>query len=131
MPLIPKKALIYSIYLWLTGFVWGTIVFMVPLLKDIPSLPYFSKFPAISFPILFAYALLLWIWSNSYLKYAGGGTLEALKFGIFIFVLNLLLDLIVYRVFFTDESYFNYFSIWLSYLIMIVIPLVVSKMREE
>jgi len=36
-------AIWYAIILWVVGFVWGTVVFMIPSLKNIPSISYVSK----------------------------------------------------------------------------------------
>ncbi len=39
-----KVALWYAFLLWIFGFVWGTIVFMVPVLKGIASILGFQDF---------------------------------------------------------------------------------------
>jgi hypothetical protein len=45
------KALAYAILLWIIGFVWGSIVFMNPELKNVTAIPYVSRNPAITFPL--------------------------------------------------------------------------------
>jgi hypothetical protein len=39
MPQKLGKALAYAISLWLVGFVWGSIVFMTPVLKAVAPVP--------------------------------------------------------------------------------------------
>ncbi len=66
-------------------------------------------------------------WSKSYLRDVSGGTAEALKFGAALFVINFVLDAVIYRVLFMSENYFSFLSIWPSYLLMLVIPVLISK----
>ncbi len=73
------RALWYSVLIWVIGFVWGSIVFVVPALKSVPTIPYVSRYPAVSFPILVVYAVLLIILSRSYLRSADDKAGEGLS----------------------------------------------------
>jgi hypothetical protein len=53
------KGIWYAVVLWLVGFVWGMIVFMVPLLKNVPSISHVSKLPAVSLVLLPLYLVML------------------------------------------------------------------------
>jgi hypothetical protein len=68
IPYKAKTAVFYAVLLWIIGFVWGSIVFIVPSLKNLSSAPYISKYPAISFPLLIAYIILLLVLAPRYLK---------------------------------------------------------------
>jgi hypothetical protein len=57
MPRKLGKALAYASLIWVSGFVWGSMVFMTPALRNIPAIPYVSRYPAISFPLL-----IVWIY---------------------------------------------------------------------
>jgi hypothetical protein len=52
MPYKTTKALLYALFIWLIGFIWGSIVFMTPRLRTIAPIRFVSINPAISFPIL-------------------------------------------------------------------------------
>ena len=122
MPYNLRKALGYAIVLWMIGFVWGTIVFMVPTLMDMGSVPYISKYPAISVPIIVIYVILLFVLMPGYLEPVSEKRVEGLKFGFLLLVSNFVLDAEVYVGLFGDTEYFTYFSIWLAYALFIIIP---------
>lgn len=116
-------ALWYGLLLWIIGFIWGMIVFMVPTLKELPSIAYISKFPVISFPLIVLYAILLFFLSKRYLTSAEEKVIEGLKLGLTVFLVTVILDGIVYWLLFQGKDYFAFLSIWLSYAIFIIIPL--------
>jgi len=116
------KALWYALLLWLIGFVWGTIVFVVPTLKNVSSVQYISKYPVISLPLMMLYAVLLFFLSGKYLRTAGEKFIEGLKFGITLFLVSFFLDVLVYFFLFKGKDYFAFLSIWLSYAMFIAIP---------
>jgi hypothetical protein len=91
-PYKAKKAVFYAILFWIVGFVWGSAVFIVSSLKNLPSIPYLSKYPAISFPLLIAYIILLFLLVPRYLNTTERKKVEGLKFGATIFLINFVLD---------------------------------------
>jgi hypothetical protein len=70
MPHKPVKAILYALLLWITGFTWGSVVFMTPALKAVAPIQYISSNPAISFPILIVWIFLTWAMAKNYLKSA-------------------------------------------------------------
>ena len=44
-------ALGIALFVWMSGFVWGSIVFMTPALKNVPRIPHISQYPLINFPL--------------------------------------------------------------------------------
>lgn len=116
------RALSYAVLIWVIGFVWGTIVFMVPTLKNLPSVPYVSKYPAISVVVLVVYLVLVFFLAKGYLKASDEKIAEELKFGITLFLVNIVLDALVYVILFKGKDYFAYLSIWFAYAIFIAIP---------
>jgi hypothetical protein len=117
----------YSVLLWVLGFVWGTVVFMVPPLKAVQSIPYFSKYPAISLVLLPVYLILVWLVARHYLSSETNKAVEGLKLGGMILLVNLLLDVIVYLILFNSPDYFTFASIWVVYAIFVFLPWLVGK----
>lgn len=117
----------YAILLWMVGFVWGVIVFTVPSLKNLPSVLYLSKYPAVSFPLLVVYVILLFVLTPRYLKMAERKEGEGLKFGVTLTLINFVLDFVVYYVLLNGVDYFTYFSIWFAYTLFIVIPCAIGR----
>ncbi len=130
-PYKPLKALWYAVLLWLIGFIWGTIVFMAPALKDIPTIPYISKYPAVSAPLTVVYFIIIFLLTKRYLADTDKKAAEGLKFGLTIFLLNFILDALVYVVLFRSSDYFAYFSIWLSYAISVAVPWFAGRRLER
>jgi hypothetical protein len=133
VPYKPVKAILYAVLLWVTGFIWGSVVFMTPALKAVAPIPYISSNPAISFPILIVWIFLTWVLAKNYLKGADDKPAEGLKFGIVLAVTNFLLDLIVLVILLkTGGKYFASASVLLAYTLLIVIPWLVGRsMRKE
>ena len=124
MPQRFGRALAYALLIWITGFVWGTVVFMTPALKDVSSVSYVSRFPAISFPLLLLWPFLANMLARSYLKRTAGDTAsEGLKLGLTFALVNFLLDLLVLVILFKNGfGFFAYLTIWLAYFILLIVP---------
>lgn len=95
---------------------------MTPALKDIPAIPYISKYPAVSAPLTVAYFIIIFLLTKRYLEDTDKKAAEGLKFGLTIFLLNFILDALVYVVLFRSSDYFAYSSIWLSYILAVAVP---------
>jgi hypothetical protein len=134
MPFKPyrvKTALWYGTLLWIIGFVWGMIVFMMPTINCVPSIPYVSKYPTISAPLIVLYVILSYLMAKSYLDLTGDRPTEGLKFGVTAFLLSILLDILIYVVLFRSSNYFAYISIWLTYAILIGIPWITGEYSQK
>ena len=132
MPYRIGKALIYAVLIWLIGFVWGSIVFMTPALKNISAIPYVSKNSAISFPILIIWLMVAYILARSYLKAAADKVAEGLKLGIMFSVVNVGLDLLVLVLLLrAGFSYFISLTVWLGYLVLLIIPWLVGRSAQR
>ena len=126
------KALIYAVLLWIIGFVWGSIVFMTPALKNVAAIPYVSGNPAISFPILILWLIATYLLAKSYLKAAGNKAAAGLKLGIVFSVVNVLLDLLV--LVFLLKTGFRYFislTVWSGYLLLLTLPWIVGRSLQR
>jgi hypothetical protein len=123
MPNRLGKALMYAVFLWLIGFVWGSIVFMTPALKRVPPIRYVSSNPAISFPILVVWLIAAYLFARSYLGTAPDRHGEALQLGITFSIVNFLLDLLVLVLILkAGFGYFVSLTVWLGYFILFIIP---------
>jgi hypothetical protein len=123
MPQRFGRALAYGLLIWIIGFVWGSVVFMTPALKSIPSIPFVSRFPAISFPLLIVWIMVGYLLARSYLRKTSGDASEGLRLGIVFAAVNFLLDLLVLVFLFKNgPGYFASLTVWLAYLILIVVP---------
>ncbi|NJD54066.1 MAG: hypothetical protein FIB07_14505 [Candidatus Methanoperedens sp.] len=130
-PYKPGKALLYSVLIWLIGFFWGTLVFMTPALMDLQSIPYISKYPAISFPLIAAYFIIGCLLARDYLGGTDKKAAEGLRFGVLIFLVNFILDVLIYFILFNSKDYFAYFSIWFSYIMFIAYPWLIGLWFER
>ena len=117
------KALGFAILIWIIGFVWGSIVFMTPALKNVAPIPYISRNPAISFPILLIWLVITCLLAKNYLATVTNPGAAGLKLGIVFSVTNLLLDLIVLVwLLKAGAGYFLSVTIWLAYFLLLIIP---------
>lgn len=132
MPFRIGKALSYAVLLWITGFVWGSIVFMTPALKSVPAIPYVSRNPAISFPILIVWLILTYLLAKSYLRAADDKVGEGLKIGILFSVVNVFLDLVVLVLLLkAGFDYFISLTVWVAYLMLLTIPWLVGRSLQR
>ena len=123
MPQRISRALAYALLIWIIGFVWGMVVFMTPALKNIPAIPYVSRYPAISFPLLLVWILVGRLLARSYLKRTSDPANEGLRLGFTFAGVNLILDLLILVLLFkTGLAYFASLTVWVAYLILIVVP---------
>ncbi|MGH9871178.1 MAG: hypothetical protein ACRD9S_01790 [Pyrinomonadaceae bacterium] len=123
MPARVGRALAYAVLIWITGFVWGMVVFMTPALKSISSIPYVSRYPAISFPVLILWLLITYLLARSYLKTAPDKATEGLRLGLLFAAVNFILDLLVLVLLFkTGFVYFASLTVWLAYFILLTVP---------
>lgn len=107
----------------MSGFIWGTVVFMTPSLKTIAEIPHISKNPAISLPILAVWIVATVLLSKVYLRSAPRKTAEGLKLGLVLALVNILLDvLVIVLAFKAGWSFFSYASLWLAYLLLVIVP---------
>lgn len=127
MPYKFGKAILFSLVIWIVGFVWGMLIFMTPLVNLAP-IPYISGNPAISFPALLILLLVSFLLARSYLKQAEDKPLEGLKLGVTMFLVNIILDLLVIVLLFgSGWGYFAYLSIWLGYILVSAVPYFVGR----
>jgi len=126
------RALGYAVLIWVIGFVWGSVVFMTPALTNVSSIPYVSRYPAISFPLLIIWLLLVYPLAKSYLRSTSGDAREGLKLGITFAGVNLLLDLLILVLLFKNGlGYFAYVTVWLAYLILLIGPWLVGRSQTS
>ena len=123
MPYKPLKAFAYAVLIWVVGFVWGSIVFMTPALRSTSPIPYVSRNPAISFPIILLWILLTSLLARRYLRAAQEKEQEGFRLGLMFVIVNFVLDLVV-LVFLlkTGFSYFVSASVWFAYASLLLIP---------
>lgn len=130
-PYKPGKVLSYAFLLWLIGFIWGTIVFMLPVLKNLSEIPYISKYPAVSAPLLAVYFIILFILARKYVEDTDKKAAEGLKFGAVIFIVNFILDILIYYIMFKSADYFAYVSIWFYYAMAVAVPRYTGRRLEK
>lgn len=121
-------ALSYGILIWLVGFVWGTIVLMTPALRDFASIPYVSRYPAISFPLLIAFAVLAWIMAVKFLARFGGDASSSVRLGMILALTNFVLDVIVIAIAFRNGiAFFQTLTIWIAYALLFAVPIIRAR----
>lgn len=124
MPERIGRALGYAVLIWLSGFFWGSIVFMRPALRNVAAIPYVSRYPAISFPLLILWPFLTYLLARSYLKLTTDDkATEGLRLGVVFAVVNLVIDLLVLVLLFKNGfGYFASVTVWLAYFILLTVP---------
>jgi len=75
----------YAIVLWIVGFVWGIVVFMVPSLENLPSIPHPSKLPAVTFVLMPLYLVMLWYLARRYRSLTHAKAAAGFKLGVVLF----------------------------------------------
>lgn len=132
MPYKLGKAILFAVLLWIIGFIWGSIVFMTPALRNIGAIPYVSSNPAISFPILLVWPIVIYLLAKNYLKAAGDKAAEGLKLGITLAIVNFVLDLVVLVLLLkAPPSYFVSLTVWLGDLMLLMIPWLVGRSMQR
>jgi hypothetical protein len=123
MPERIGRALGYALLIWLSGFVWGSVVFMTPALRNVAAIPYVSRYPAISFPLLLLWLVITYLLARSYLKRTTDTAAEGLRLGVLFAGVNFILDLLVLVLLFKNGfGYFASLTVWLAYLILLTVP---------
>ncbi|HEY6046240.1 MAG TPA: hypothetical protein VIU65_06520 [Pyrinomonadaceae bacterium] len=106
---------------------------MTPSLKSVPSIPYISRNPAISFPILLIWLVVTYFLARNYLSGTPSNRdAEGLKLGLVFAALNFALDLLV-LVFLlkTGIGYFASATVWLAYLLLLLIPWLTGRSLQK
>src|SRR4030095_2836435 len=123
MPERIGRALGYALLIWLSGFVWGSVVFMTPTLRNIAAIPYVSRYPGSSFPLLLLWLLITYLLAQSYLKVTTDKATEGLRLGLLFAIVNLVLDLLVLVILFKNGlAYFASLTVWLASFILFTLP---------
>ena len=123
MPERIGRALAYAVLIWLSGFLWGSIVFMTPALRNVAAMPFVSRYPAISFPLLILWPFITYLLAQSYLQLTTDKATEGLRLGAVFAVVNLVLDFLVLVLLFKNGfGYFASVTVWLAYFILLTVP---------
>ena len=126
------KTIGYGFLIWLSGFVWGSIVFMTPVLEGILPIPYVSRNPAISFPILLMWFFLTTFLARRMLRSASEPAAAGIKLGVIFAVLNILLDLLILVLAFNAGfGFFASMSVWIAYAILLLIPILTGRSLQK
>jgi hypothetical protein len=126
------KAIAYAVIIWIVGFIWGSIVFMTPALKQTPRIPFVSSNPAISFPILLIWAVLTYVLAQRFLKKSADPANDGLKLGMTFVVVNLVLDLVVLvSLLKAGFGYFISLTVWTAYAMILIVPWLTGRSVEK
>ena len=126
------KALGFAILIWISGFVWGSFVFMTPALKATPAIQYVSANPAISFPILLVWIPVTYLCARVCLRRSRNLTAEGPRVGIVFAGTNFVLDLLMLVVLLkAGFGYFASLTVWLGYVILLIIPWLTGRSLQK
>jgi hypothetical protein len=126
------KALGLAVLIWLAGFIWGMVVFMVPALKEIPSIPYVSRYPAISFPLLVVFAVLAYLFAGMRLNEHERMGAAGFRLGLTFAVVNFLLDhFVLVAAFNAGRQFYASVTVWLAYAILLIVPWTTGHRMER
>ena len=116
-------ALLHGLSIWLIGFIWGSVVFMTPVLKDVPSIAHISRYPAISFPLVIAFAGLAWVLAGRFFVRYGVGAATTGLYGPTLAWVNAGLDFVVLAIVFGNGlSFYDSLTLWLAYAVLYIVP---------
>ena len=105
---------------------------MTPALKNWPTIPYVSRYPAISFPILLTWPLLTYVLAKSYLKQAQDKAAEGLRLGVIFAAVNAVLDLVILVVLLrAGFGYFASLTIWIAYFMLVLVPWMTGRSLQS
>jgi hypothetical protein len=126
------QALGYALLIWIVGFVWGSIVFMTPSLKAAPPIPFVSKNPAISFPLLILWPLLTYVLARLFLRRTTHKSRDGLRLGIIFAGVNIVLDLLVLVLLLqAGFSFFISLTLWVAYVLLLFIPWLTGRSLDK
>lgn len=123
-----RSVLWYGVVIWLASFVWGSVVFAVPILDDAPGLRGVSSNLAVSIPIL-----LLWIpltsWlARRWLAEEPARRQASIRLGAWFAGTNFVLDLLLLVLLFgSGLDYFAAATVWVGYALLATIPVFVAR----
>ncbi|HUS09144.1 MAG TPA: hypothetical protein VMZ30_01670 [Pyrinomonadaceae bacterium] len=102
---------------------------MTPALKGVPAIPFVSRYPAISFPLLLAWPFVGYLLARSYLRRTTVDKApEGLKLGLTFALVNFVLDLLVLVLLFKNGfSYFASLTVWVAYFLLLIIPWLTAR----
>ena len=102
---------------------WGSVVFMTPAWKNTRPIPFVSKNPLISFPILGTWLPLTILIAWGLLRSSEDKTADGIKLGITLSVVNVVLDfMVLVLILKAGLSYFVSLTVWLGYVILLAVP---------
>lgn len=105
---------------------------MTPALKATAPIPYVSRNPAISFPILLIWIPLMYFLAKAYLSKVDDPDREGLKLGVVFSATNFVLDLVVLILLLkAGMGYFAAASIWFAYFLLIIIPWLTGRSLQK
>lgn len=123
MPQRPGRALAYALLIWISGFVWGMVVFMTPAMKEVAAIPYVSRYPLISFPLLLLWPVIAYLLARIHLRTTNSDPNEGFRLGVLFALVNFVLDLLILVILFKNGPvYFASLTVWLAYLILLTVP---------
>ena len=121
------KAIAYAVLIWFVGFGWGSIIFMNPSMHVAP-IPFISRNPAISFPILVIWFLLTYLLARNFLKNSTTPEPDGRKLGLIFSEVNFILDVIVLVILLkAGIGYFAALSIWFAYTMLFMMPWLIGR----
>lgn len=124
----PGRAVVYTLILLASGFVWGAVAANVKLLREARGIPYLAYNWAVALPVFTLWVGLSYVLARSYLAFTGGGAAEGLRLGILFAVAAFLFDVIVVAgIVGQGWRHFAQPILWLSYALLVLIPWLVGR----
>lgn len=119
----PVLAYTLGVAVWLVGFLWGSLVLMIPGLKDAAPIAFVSNNPWISFPLLVACLPLAYASARRYLRDAPDPRRQGLQLGIVLACVSATLDLIVLALLLgAGLQFFASLTVLLGYALLVLVP---------
>src|SRR5262249_16291438 len=105
---------------------------MTPALKATPAVPYGSANPGIRFPILVVWIPITYLFARVCLWRVPKPAVEGVKVGILFAGTNFILDLVMLVWLLKARlGYFASLTVWLGYLILLIIPWLTGRSLQK
>ena len=128
VPYRPFYALRLALAQLVIAVAWAAFVAMTPNLSAAPGIPFIADNVVVSLPIAILWPILAAVFSKKYLSKASEPAIEGLKLGCLFALTGLFLDGVIVAVLVGKGiRHFEQAILWITYLLLILIPWMVGR----
>jgi hypothetical protein len=119
----PGIAILYAFLLLVVAFIWAGFVANMPRLRNVRGIPFVIHNPVVALPILFAWAMMAFLFARRYLAAAPDPASEGFTLGLVFLGAAVLFDaVIVAGIVGQGLRHFTQLVLWIGYAVLLLIP---------